>query len=107
MSEDLIQLPDLEDIKTMLAAAREDVEAEVKEDPELASSTEVLIQVIDIIEEKIGGQKDLTHLNVKQKIDFAAYLSFLQSLLEDLFYFDEDEFEGEDDEEFEEEEDNK
>ena len=104
MSEDTIQLPELKDIQMMLKAAREDVETEVKEDPELAPSTEIIIQVIDIIEEKIAKEGDLNKLNTRQKIDFAAYLSFLQSLLEDLFYFDED---FEDDEDFEVEENEK
>lgn len=103
MSEDSIQLPELKDIQMMLKAAREDVETEVKEDPELAPSTDIIIQVIDIIEEKIEKEGDLNKLNTRQKIDFAAYLSFLQSLLEDLFYFDDD-FEDEEDFEIEENE---
>lgn len=102
MSEDSIQLPDLKDIKMMLTAAREDVEEENKQDPSMAASTQVLLQVIDIIEEKIANQTDLNTLDSRQKIDFAAYLSFLQSLLEDLFYFDEEFDEDEEDLELEE-----
>lgn len=99
MNEDLIQLPDVKDIREMLAAARGDIDVEVKEDPELLPLSSLLIQVIEIIEDKIGKNKDLNKLNSKDKIDVAAHLNFLQGLQEDFFLYDEMEFEEEDSDE--------
>lgn len=93
MNEDLIQLPELKDIKEMLTAVREDIQAEVQEDPELLPLSKLLIQVIDIIEEKLSKHKNLDKLNDKEKIDLAAYLNFLQGLQEDFFFYDEVDFE--------------
>jgi hypothetical protein len=104
MNEDLIQLPELKDIKEMLAASREDIQAEVQEDPELIPLSKLLIQVIDIIEEKISKYKNLSRLNEKEKIDLAAYLNFLQGLQEDFFFYDEIDFEEDDLEEVDAEE---
>ena len=95
MNEDLIQLPELKDIKEMLAATRQDISVEVEEDPELLPVSKLLTQVIDIIEEKIAKHKDLTNLDNKTKIDIAAYLNFLQGLQEDFFFYDELDFEEE------------
>lgn len=99
MSEDIIQLPELKDIQEMLAAAREDIQAEIQEDPDVIPSTELLIQVMNIIDKKISKEKDLSQLDVMHKIDLAAHLTFLQSLLEDFFFLDDeedDEFDDED-----------
>lgn len=101
MNEDLIQLPELKEINEMLSAARNDINAEIQEDPELIPLSKLLIQVIDIIEEKISQHKDLSKLGNKEKIDIAAYLNFLQGLQEDFFFYDDMEFE--DEEEMEEE----
>lgn len=106
MNEDLIQLPELKDIKEMLSSAREDISIEVQEDPELLPLSRLLNQVIDIIEEKIGNRKELNKIDIKEKIDLAAHLNFLQGLLEDFFLFDETDLEEEEfeDEDLEEEE---
>lgn len=95
MNDDLIQLPELKEIKEMLVAARQDIQAEVEEDPELLPLSKLLIQVIDIIEEKIAKHKDLSKLSEREKIDCAAYLTFLQGLQEDFFFYDESGMEGE------------
>lgn len=100
MIEDLIQLPELAEVKELLVVARRDIETEVKEDPELLDSSKLLIKVIDIIEEKIAKGSDFSKLNDQEKIGLASHLNFLHCLLEDFFFFDdEEEF---DDEEFEE-----
>jgi hypothetical protein len=107
MNEDLIQLPEYKDVKEMLANTREDINVEIEEDSELLPLGNLLIQVIDIIEEKIAKQKDFSKLNDKEKIDLAAYLNFLQSLQDEMFFFDEEAFEDEeelDGEDLEEEE---
>lgn len=108
MTEDLIELPNLVELKEMLASAKSDIEEVEIEDSDLLKTSKLATQVISILEEKIGKEKDLNKLNPKQKIEFAAYLSFLQNLLEEFFYaIDEDEFDEdfeEDEEEFEEDE---
>lgn len=101
MTEDLIQLPEVKDIQEMLSAAKEDVQTQVDQEPDLEPSSQLINQVINVLEEKLGKEKDLNRLNQKQKIDIAAHLSFLQSLLEDFFFFDEEY--SEDGEEYEDE----
>jgi hypothetical protein len=104
MNEALIQLPELKDVKEMLTAARHDINVEVEEDPELIPLSKLLIQVIDVMEEKIAKLKDLNKLNEREKIDIAAYLNLFERLLEDFFIYDKDEFfEDEFEEEFDEE----
>lgn len=95
MNEDLIQLPEIQEIKEMFQTAREEIKAEVEENEDLAPLSGLIFQVMDIIEEKISKQKDLNSLPEREKIDFAAYLNFLQSLQEDFFFFEEEDFERE------------
>jgi len=105
MTEDLIQLPNVAEIKEMLEIAKRDIQSEIEQLPELQAASELLIQLIDVIENKLGKIKDFDALDNVQKIDIAAHLNFLQALLEDFFMFDEDEeFEDEDDFEDEDEE---
>jgi hypothetical protein len=110
MSEDLIQLPNIEEIKEMLDLARNDIRTEVEQDPEIEPSSQLLIQVMDVIDSKLAESKDFSQLSQTEKIDIAAHLNFLQALLEDFFMFDGD-FEDEDfdlnDEELEDVEDEK
>lgn len=93
MNEDLIQLPEVKDIKEMLTNARADIQSEIEEDPELVPLSKLLLQVIDVLEEKTAKQKNLNKLADKEKIDVAAHLSFLQGLLEDFFFYEEIDFE--------------
>ncbi len=95
MNEDLLQLPEITDVKEMLANARNDIKLEIEEDPDLVPLSKLLIQVIDILEEKISKHKNLNKLAEKDKIDVAAHLNFLQGLLEDFFFYDEVDFEEE------------
>lgn len=99
MTEDLIQLPNVEEIKEMLDVAKRDIQSEVEQDSELQPASELLVQVISVIDGKLAKMKDFDQLNTAERIDIAAHLNFLQALLEDFFMFD-DEFE---DEEFEDE----
>lgn len=102
MHEDLIQLPDLVSIKEMLEVARRDINQALEEDRELLPMSHLLTKVIDIIEEKISVKDDFSTFSQKEKIELAAHLHFLQGLLEDFFYFEEDSFDDEED--FEEDE---
>ena len=95
MSEDLIQLPNIQEIKEMLELARNDIRTEVEQDPEIAPSSQLLIQVMDVIDAKLTKSQDFSKLSQTEKIDIAAHLNFLQALLEDFFMFDGD-FEDED-----------
>lgn len=97
MNEDLIQLPDLKDVKEMLAAARKDIDTEVKQDPELLTSSKLLTQVMQVIEEKLGKEKNFNKLGIKEKIDIAAHLNFLHCLLEDFFLVGDEEFDESED----------
>lgn len=90
MKEDLIQLPLLKDIKEMLELSRNDIAAVVEDDPEMLPSSNLLNQVINIIEEKISNGKDFKKYSEREKIDLAAYLNFFQNLLEDFFDFDDE-----------------
>jgi hypothetical protein len=105
MVEDLIQLPELADVKEMLVIAKQDIQREVENDSELEPSSKLVLQVIDIIEERVAKEKNLERLSLKDKISIAAHLSFLHSLLEDFFNIDEFDEEEFDEEEFEDEDD--
>jgi hypothetical protein len=104
MTEELIQLPNIEEIKEMLDLAKRDIKTEVEQDSELKPASELLTKVIDVVEDKIAKTKDLEKLATIEKIDLAAHLHFLQSLLEDFFMFEDFEDEDFNDEEEEEEE---
>lgn len=93
MSEELIQFPTLQEVKEMLVEAREDINAELEEDPELVPLSKLLFKVIDLLEEKVAKHKDLNKISEKDKIDLAAHLCFLNSLEDDFFFID-DEMEG-------------
>lgn len=112
MNEDFIHLPEAKEIKDMLIETRRNIEEETKDNPEMKSESKLLTLVIETIEEKMGKEKDLNKLNMKDKIHIAAHLSFLESLMEDFFLseedledFDEDELDTDEyDEDLEEEE---
>lgn len=90
MNEELIQFPAVEEIKEMLSEAREDIQAEIQEDPELVPLSKLLFRVIDILEEKVSKHRDLNTLPEKEKIDIASHISFLNSLEDDFFFMDDD-----------------
>jgi hypothetical protein len=90
MTDDLIQLPNIAEIKEMIAIAKQDVESEIQQDPELRSASELLLNVINVIDTKLTKSKNFDNLSNTEKIDIAAHLNFLQNLLEDFFMFDED-----------------
>jgi hypothetical protein len=90
MDDDVIELPELVDIKEALIGIRQDINLEVTENQELLPLSDLLIQVIEIIEEKVAKYKDLKKLKIKEKIELAAYLNYLQVLQEDFFFFDEE-----------------
>lgn len=105
MSEDLIQLPERTELLEMLAMAKQDINSEIQKDPEMLSSSKLLVKVIGLIEEKVSKHKDFSKLSEGEKIDLAAHLSFVHALLEDFFLFDDeldedfDSFEEEEEEE--------
>lgn len=89
MSEELIQFPEIDEIKTMLADARQEIEAELQEDPDLVPLSKLLFSVITIIEEKVAKYRDLNKIGEREKIDLAAHICFLNSLEDDFFFSDE------------------
>lgn len=90
MKSELIQFPSIPELKEMLADAREDIKTELQEDHDLIDMGKLLFQVIDAIEEKISKNKDPNDLNEKEKIDLAAHICFLNMLEDDFYFFDED-----------------
>lgn len=107
MNQDLIPLPEIEDIKEIINVAREDLVEVVKEVPDLAPEAELIKQVMAIVETKLGKRTNFDNLKNEERIDVAAYINFLQMLLDDFFYdelddsFDDEDF---DDEDFDDEE---
>lgn len=97
MSEDLIHLPDLNSIKDILEVAKRDIAKEIEADPDLIAMSRLLFKVIESIEQKIASLNHKTDIDDTKKIDLAAHLNFLQCLLEDFFYYEDEEF----DEDFE------
>ena len=90
MSEELIQFPSIDEIKEMLVDTRQDIQAELQEDPEQIPLGKLLFSLIDILEEKIAKHKDLNRLSEKDKIDLASHICFLNSLEDDFFFQDEE-----------------
>lgn len=90
MTDSLIQLPNITEIKEMIVIAKQDVENEIEQDPELRPASELLLNVINVIDGKLAKAKNFDNLNDIERIDIAAHLNFLQNLLEDFFMFDED-----------------
>lgn len=102
MSEDLINLPNIEEVKEFLEAAQEDINAALQEDKELERQHKLITEVVSFLKEQVAGKKNLDKLPLREKIAFAAHLCLLQDLLEEIFlediYEDEDEdLEDEDD----------
>lgn len=90
MTEELIQFPPVDEMREMLDEAKEDIQAELQEDPGLVPLSKLIFEVIDILNEKVSGYRDLNALSSKEKIDIAAHISFLNSLEDDFFFADED-----------------
>lgn len=107
MSE-FIQMPDVSELKEELAAAKADIHAAVEEQPELATQSKFVMEVLDVLEEKISKATDLNTLSKNDQISVIAHLNLFYSLLEDIFGDDLEDFDDEDlfdlDEEEEEEE---
>lgn len=102
MSEDIIQLPEITDVKELLTMAREDIAKEIETNPDVAPDAVLIKELMTIIDAKITKDKDFSKLALPAKIDLAAHLNFLHCLLEDFFMMDD--FEEFDDEDLEEEE---
>ena len=90
MSEEFIQFPSIPEITEMLADAKEEINDELQDNPDLIPLSKLLLNVIDIIEEKISKYKDLNKLSEKDKIDVASHICFLNSLEDDFFMSDDD-----------------
>lgn len=98
MNEDLIELPNITDIKELLVEAKGDIQEELKEDPSLLDQSQLLIDLMEIIEEKISSQKNIDKMDLRSKIDLAAHLNYLHTLLDDFFLASDFDFGIEEDE---------
>jgi hypothetical protein len=104
---DFIQMPDVNELKEELTAAKTDILAAIEEQPELAEQSKFVMEVLDILNQKVASAKDLNTLSKNEQISVIAHLNLFYSLLEDIFGDDLEDFEDEDDEDlfdFEEEE---
>lgn len=97
MTSDFIQMPDVAELKEELAAAREDLQEAIKENPDMASQNKFLMEVLGSIEAKLAKEKDLNKLNRDEQISIIAHLNLFYSLLDDAFGddFDDEEFDFE------------
>lgn len=89
--EDYLMLPTKEEIKELIEASKHDVAALLVEEPELAPQLQVLKEVTKILEDLIAKHVDLQKIGMKEKISIAAHLNYFECLIEDFFFFDEDE----------------
>src|SRR5437016_3236192 len=95
MSE-FIQMPDVNELKEELAAARADIQEAVKEQAELENQSKFLMEVLNVLDNMIANKQDLNALSKNEQISILAHLNLFYSLLEDIFG---DDYEDLDDEE--------
>ncbi|WP_042280792.1 hypothetical protein [Candidatus Protochlamydia sp. R18] len=99
MSQDFIQLPELSEIKEDLVLARQDISSAVQEDDSLEPIGKFVEEVITIIENKASSLSAGKPLDTKTKVDIAAHLTLLNSLMDEIFLSNlEDEFTEEEEE---------
>lgn len=96
MTNDMMQMPDADEIREDLAAARIELEASIKEDEDLADRSIFVMELLGILEDKIQAGKNLSKLDRKEKISIMAHLNLFYALLDDLFGDDFEEFDDED-----------
>jgi len=89
MDNNFIQMPDASEVREELAAARADIQEAIKESPELADQSKFVMEVLATVDEMVAPGKDLNKLNRKEQISFLAHMNLFYSILEDIF-FDED-----------------
>lgn len=108
MSE-FIQMPDVNELKEELTAAKTDIQEAIKEQPELENQSKFLMEVLAILESKLESNNDLNTLSKNDQVSILAHLNLFYSLLEDMFgddldFDDEDLYDFEDEEDEEDEE---
>lgn len=96
MTQDMMQMPDADEIREDLAAARTELEAAINEDADLQDRSTFVMELLGILEDKIQAGKDLSRLDRKEKISIMAHLNLFYALLDDLFGDDFEEFDDED-----------
>ena len=81
IQNNFIEMPkgeDIQGLQNILYTAKEDWEIVLQYEPEMASSTKMVHEVIAVLQDQIRGKKDLNELSLEDKISFAAHLQFLQ-----------------------------
>lgn len=96
MNNDMIRMPEAEEIRDDLAAARTELETAIKENEEVAAQSKFVMEVLAILEAKVAAGKDLNKLDRKDQVSIIAHLNLFYSLLDDLFGDDFEEFDDED-----------
>ena len=102
MENDFIQLPEFSEIEEDLNLAKGDIQTALESDPSLEPLSSFVSEVIDIIKSKVSQVKDVSTIDLKTKVDLAAHMTLLNSLMDEIFLSEIDEL---DDSEEEEEED--
>jgi hypothetical protein len=95
MSE-FIQMPDVNELKEELAAAKTDILAAIEEQPELANQSKFVLEVLEVLDQKVASEKDLNSLSKNDQISLIAHLNLFYSLLEDIFGDDLEDLDDED-----------
>lgn len=106
MENEFIQLPDFSEIEEDLNLAKGDIQTALESDPSLEPLSTFVNEVIDIIKSKVSKIKDPSNLDLKTKVDLAAHMTLLNSLMDEIFLSDLDELDDdeEDDEDFDDDE---
>ncbi|MCE2983240.1 MAG: hypothetical protein LW832_06705 [Parachlamydia sp.] len=101
MESEFIQLPNVTEIEEDLNLAKEDIDAALEADASLEPYSAFINAVIEIIKSKIANVGDASELDFNTKVDLAAHMTLLNSLMDEIFASDLDEWD------FDEEEDEK
>lgn len=92
MKEDLIVIPEMDVFESLIADAKNDLSELNADNEELNERRDLALDIVNILEEKVKGTKNLKTVAFKEKIWFAAHLHLLETILEDLFEDDDDFF---------------
>lgn len=90
MSQDLLDLPTLEEIKELISAARADIAEATQQDPASAEDYMQIAEIVTCIEELIAKHRSLDKLSSKEKIALAAHLCFLDIAFDIVFFSEEE-----------------
>lgn len=95
MNKKSIQMPEVKELKKELEVVKGEIQDIVKEEPELASQADFILEVCGIVEQRLAKETNLDKLERKDQISLIAHLNLFYSLLDDMFNPDFDEYDDE------------